>query len=75
MTADGIAEGTTERATVATGLSVDEHGTVRCGWGASAPEYIDYHDQEWGVPLHGDDALFERLCLEAFQSGLTQIRG
>jgi DNA-3-methyladenine glycosylase I len=46
---------------------------VRCGWGNSAPEYVEYHDREWGVPLHGDDALFERLCLEAFQSGLSWL--
>ncbi|WP_369794011.1 DNA-3-methyladenine glycosylase I [Blastococcus sp. URHD0036] len=47
--------------------------TIRCAWGNSAPEYVDYHDEEWGVPLHGDDALFERLCLEAFQSGLSWL--
>ncbi len=46
---------------------------VRCGWATSAPEYVRYHDEEWGTPLHGDDALFERLCLEAFQSGLSWI--
>ena len=46
---------------------------IRCGWADSAPEYADYHDDEWGVPLHGDDPLFERLCLEAFQSGLSWI--
>ncbi|HEX2075460.1 MAG TPA: DNA-3-methyladenine glycosylase I [Geodermatophilus sp.] len=46
---------------------------VRCPWGDSAPEYVTYHDEEWGVPLHGDDALFERLCLEAFQSGLSWL--
>jgi DNA-3-methyladenine glycosylase I len=45
----------------------------RCAWATSAPEYIDYHDAEWGTPLHGDDALFERLCLEAFQSGLSWL--
>ncbi|TFV68257.1 UNVERIFIED_ORG: DNA-3-methyladenine glycosylase I [Bacillus sp. AZ43] len=45
----------------------------RCGWATSAPEYVAYHDDEWGRPLHGDDALFERLCLEAFQSGLSWI--
>ncbi|MPQ98524.1 DNA-3-methyladenine glycosylase I [Modestobacter sp. I12A-02628] len=45
----------------------------RCGWATSAPEYVRYHDEEWGVPVHGDDALFERLCLEAFQSGLSWI--
>ncbi|MCA1837082.1 MAG: DNA-3-methyladenine glycosylase I [Actinobacteria bacterium] len=46
---------------------------TRCPWGNSAPEYIDYHDNEWGVPLHGDTALFDRLSLEAFQSGLSWI--
>ncbi len=55
------------------GLSVDDQGRARCWWGASAPEYIGYHDGEWAVPLHGDDALFERLCLEAFQSGLSWL--
>jgi DNA-3-methyladenine glycosylase I len=45
----------------------------RCGWATSAPEYVRYHDEEWGVPLHGDDALFERVTLEAFQSGLSWI--
>jgi DNA-3-methyladenine glycosylase I len=45
----------------------------RCPWGQSAPEYIAYHDEEWGRPLRGDDALFERLALEAFQSGLSWL--
>jgi DNA-3-methyladenine glycosylase I len=45
----------------------------RCAWANSAPEYVAYHDEEWGTPLHGDDPLFERLCLEAFQSGLSWI--
>ncbi|TQN37375.1 DNA-3-methyladenine glycosylase I [Blastococcus colisei] len=45
----------------------------RCAWANSAPEYVAYHDEEWGRPLRGDDALFERLCLEAFQSGLSWI--
>lgn len=48
-------------------------GVQRCAWATSAPEYVAYHDEEWGVPLRGDDALFERLCLEAFQSGLSWI--
>jgi DNA-3-methyladenine glycosylase I len=39
----------------------------------SAPEYIAYHDEEWGRPLHGDTAIFERLCLEGFQSGLSWL--
>jgi DNA-3-methyladenine glycosylase I len=46
---------------------------VRCAWADSAPEYAAYHDEEWGTPLRGDDTLFERLCLEAFQSGLSWI--
>lgn len=45
----------------------------RCPWAQSAPEYLDYHDAEWGIELHGNDALFERLTLEAFQSGLSWI--
>jgi DNA-3-methyladenine glycosylase I len=53
---------------------VDLDGDVpRCAWANSSPEYVRYHDEEWGTPLHGDDALFERLCLEAFQSGLSWI--
>ena len=48
-------------------------GLLRCWWGGSAPEYIEYHDGEWGRPLHGADALYERLCLEAFQSGLSWL--
>ncbi|MTD55028.1 DNA-3-methyladenine glycosylase I [Amycolatopsis pithecellobii] len=50
-----------------------EDGIARCPWGNSAPDYAVYHDTEWGVELHGRDALFERLCLEAFQSGLSWI--
>jgi DNA-3-methyladenine glycosylase I len=45
----------------------------RCGWATSAPEYLAYHDEEWGTPLHGESALFERLTLEAFQSGLSWL--
>ncbi|CAN5731369.1 DNA-3-methyladenine glycosylase [soil metagenome] len=45
----------------------------RCGWVTSAPDYVAYHDEEWGTPRHGDDALYERLTLEAFQSGLSWI--
>ncbi|HET6534160.1 MAG TPA: DNA-3-methyladenine glycosylase I [Actinoplanes sp.] len=45
----------------------------RCFWGASTPEYIAYHDDEWGRPVRTDDGLFERLTLEAFQSGLAWI--
>jgi DNA-3-methyladenine glycosylase I len=48
-------------------------GRRRCFWGAGSPEYMAYHDEEWGRPVRGDDALFERLCLEGFQSGLSWI--
>jgi DNA-3-methyladenine glycosylase I len=50
-----------------------DDGLTRCTWATSTPDYVAYHDEEWGTPLHGDDALFERLCLEAFQSGLSWI--
>ncbi|WUV77704.1 DNA-3-methyladenine glycosylase I [Streptomyces sp. NBC_01477] len=52
---------------------IGEDGLARCPWGLSTPDYVAYHDQEWGRPVHGDDALFERVCLEAFQSGLSWI--
>ncbi|NUR68049.1 MAG: DNA-3-methyladenine glycosylase I [Streptomyces sp.] len=48
-------------------------GRLRCPWGVSTEDYIAYHDEEWGRPVHGDDALYERLSLEAFQSGLSWI--
>jgi len=48
-------------------------GRLRCRWGISTSDYVDYHDHEWGRPVRGDDALFERLCLEAFQSGLSWL--
>jgi DNA-3-methyladenine glycosylase I len=52
---------------------VGTDGLARCTWGLSAPEYVAYHDEEWGVPLHGQRQLFERLSLEAFQSGLSWL--
>jgi len=48
-------------------------GKLRCPWGISAPEYLAYHDEEWGRPVRGDTAIFERLCLEGFQSGLSWL--
>ncbi len=57
----------------AAGLIVGADGLARCGWGGSTPDYLPYHDLEWGRPVHGDDALFERMTLEAFQSGLSWI--
>jgi DNA-3-methyladenine glycosylase I len=58
---------------LAEGLVRGPDGEPRCFWGASSPEYTTYHDQEWGRPIRGDDALFERMTLEAFQSGLAWI--
>ncbi|GAA4440029.1 DNA-3-methyladenine glycosylase I [Actinokineospora soli] len=46
--------------------------TTRCGW-AATPDYEVYHDEEWGTPLRGVPQMFERLCLEGFQSGLSWI--
>jgi DNA-3-methyladenine glycosylase I len=46
-------------------------GAPRCFWGAASPAYLEYHDREWGRPVVDDDGLYERLCLEAFQSGLS----
>jgi DNA-3-methyladenine glycosylase I len=55
------------------GLVAGPDGRLRCGWAGSAPEYLVYHDTEWGRVLRGDQAMFERLSLEAFQSGLSWI--
>ena len=52
---------------------VDDDGHARCPWALSAPEYRAYHDDEWGRPVVGDAALYERLCLEGFQSGLSWL--
>ena len=57
---------------------MSEDGLVRCGWadlkaGPDADMYRDYHDREWGRPLHGRVAMFERMSLEAFQSGLSWL--
>jgi DNA-3-methyladenine glycosylase I len=46
---------------------------VRCSWAGDDPEYRRYHDEEWGRPLHGDRALFEKMSLEGFQAGLSWI--
>jgi len=54
-------------------LTLGEDGRPRCGWVGSDAEYARYHDEEWGIPLHGDRALFEKISLEAFQAGLSWI--
>ncbi|MBQ4879957.1 DNA-3-methyladenine glycosylase I [Pseudoalteromonas luteoviolacea] len=52
-------------------IVTSEDGQKRCKWAASVPEFIDYHDTEWGFPVGDDIRLFEKLCLESFQSGLS----
>jgi DNA-3-methyladenine glycosylase I len=56
-----------------TGPVAGADGRLRCPWAGAAPDYCAYHDNEWGVPVHGEAALFERLSLEAFQSGLSWL--
>lgn len=53
------------------GLFVGPDGLHRCRWCASTPEYLQYHDHEWGFPVSDDIRLFEKICLEGFQSGLS----
>ena len=50
-----------------------EDGKARCFWGASTPDYAAYHDREWGRPVTDDTRLFEKICLEGFQSGLSWL--
>ena len=54
-------------------LTIGADGQARCSWGASSAEYERYHDEEWGRVVHGETRLFERISLEAFQSGLSWI--
>jgi DNA-3-methyladenine glycosylase I len=59
--------------TASKGVEPGPDGKPRCWWALSSPDYVDYHDEEWGRPLHGESELFERLTLEAFQSGLSWL--
>ena len=54
-------------------LVPDPNGNKRCFWATSAPEYVDYHDTEWGFPVSDEQRLFEKICLEGFQSGLSWL--
>ncbi|MCX8281202.1 DNA-3-methyladenine glycosylase I [Phyllobacterium sp. 0TCS1.6C] len=56
-----------------TGLMTGEDGLARCFWPGNLPEYIRYHDHEWGRPVADDTRLFEKICLEGFQSGLSWL--
>jgi DNA-3-methyladenine glycosylase I len=55
------------------GIVRGDDGQARCWWGANAPDYAAYHDEEWGFPVHDDVRLFEKICLEGFQSGLSWL--
>jgi DNA-3-methyladenine glycosylase I len=52
---------------------VGADGRTRCWWPGELPDYVAYHDDEWGRPVHDDHRLFEKLCLEGFQSGLSWL--
>ena len=57
----------------ATGLFVDEAGYTRCGWCRATAVYRNYHDSEWGFPVADERRLFEKICLEGFQAGLSWL--
>ena len=57
----------------ADGLVRGVDGRLRCWWGASTEDYAEYHDREWGFPVTDDRRLFEKICLEGFQSGLSWL--
>ena len=59
--------------TIAEGLFADEDGICRCSWCQATPVYRAYHDSEWGFPVADDRRLFEKICLEGFQSGLSWL--
>lgn len=54
-----------------TDITKGPDGKARCRWCDAAPEFFDYHDKEWGYPVDDDIRLFEKVCLEGFQSGLS----
>nr|MBA2538435.1 DNA-3-methyladenine glycosylase I [Deltaproteobacteria bacterium] len=58
---------------LAPGLVRGPDDRARCAWGVSTPDYIAYHDAEWGFPVRDDQHLFEKLCLEGFQAGLSWL--
>jgi DNA-3-methyladenine glycosylase I len=57
----------------APGAAAGPDGLLRCPWSLGSPEYLGYHDEEWGRPVRDDTGMFERLSLEAFQSGLSWL--
>ncbi len=55
------------------GVAKGDDGRRRCAWGLSSPEYVAYHDDEWGHPVVDDVRIYEKICLEGFQSGLSWL--
>lgn len=68
-----MSDATTTPIPLRSALVVGEDGVARCSWSASDPEYRRYHDDEWGRPQHDPRALYEKMCLEGFQAGLSWI--
>lgn len=71
--AQAVAEAADKLVVKPSGLRAGPDGRLRCSWGASTPDYLAYHDLEWARPVRGETALFERITLEAFQSGLSWL--
>ena len=67
---DETGEGTTM---AEDGLITGEDGITRCPWPEKLPDYMNYHDHEWGLPMANDTRLFEKICLEGFQAGLSWL--
>ncbi|MGH9261896.1 MAG: DNA-3-methyladenine glycosylase I, partial [Acidimicrobiales bacterium] len=59
--------------TITTDLVTGDDGRARCAWGGGDPLYAAYHDDEWGRPVKDDRRLFEKICLEGFQAGLSWL--
>jgi DNA-3-methyladenine glycosylase I len=68
-----VTDDSPEVASPSSGVIVGDDGLARCPWATGHPLNLTYHDTEWGVPVRGERALFERIMLEAFQSGLSWL--
>ncbi len=73
MSGDAAAGGVPAGAALPEGLAVGPDGLGRCRWGCATEDYRAYHDAEWGFPVTDDRRLFEKLCLEGFQAGLSWL--
>ena len=67
------AKGTAPATPALTGLFTDDASTTRCAWCQATPLYRHYHDSEWGFPVADERRLFEKICLEGFQAGLSWL--